>query len=101
LPCLKYCYHSGTSRSVGLFNRLKIEVVKMMEDYLIRAIATEARVRAVACVTTEMVREGVERHSHTPVAKVALGQALTGAALMGSLLKAKQRIAIKWQGDYP
>ena len=71
----------------------------MMEDYLLRAIATEARVRAIACTTTELVKEGVRRHRASPVATVALGQALTGAALMGSLLKMRQRIAIKWEGD--
>lgn len=69
-----------------------------MEDYLIRAIATEARVRAIACTTTNLVQEGVRRHSHSPAATVALGQALTGTALMGSLLKMKQRVAIKWEG---
>lgn len=70
-----------------------------MEDYLIRAIATEARVRAIACTTTELVQEGVRRHSASPAATIALGQALTGAALMGSLLKMKQRVAIKWAGQ--
>ena len=72
-----------------------------MEDYLIRAIATEARVRAIACTTTELVREGVRRHGASPSATVALGQALTGAALLGSLMKARQRVAIKWSGDEP
>jgi molecular chaperone Hsp33 len=73
----------------------------MMEDYLIRAIATEVRVRAIACTTTELVKEGVRRHSASPTATVALGQALTGAALMGSLLKMRQRVAIKWGGHDP
>ena len=72
-----------------------------MEDYLIRAIATEARVRAIACTTTELVREGVRRHGASPMDREALGQALTGAALMGSLLKMRQRIAIKWEGSDP
>ena len=72
-----------------------------MEDYLIRAIATEARIRAIACTTTELVREGVRRHGASSTATVALGQALTGAALMGSLLKMRQRIALKWEGSEP
>ena len=72
-----------------------------MEDYLIRAIATEARVRAIVCQTTEIVQEGVRRHNTNTATTVALGQALTGVALMGSLLKATQRIAIKWEGEDP
>ncbi len=70
-----------------------------MEDYLIRAIATEARVRAIVSTTTNLVREGVQRHTASPLASMALGQALTGAAIMGSLLKMNQRIALKWEGE--
>jgi molecular chaperone Hsp33 len=72
-----------------------------MEDYLVRAIATAARVRAIACVTTELAQEGVQRHETQPAVTVALGQALTGVALMGSLLKMRQRVALKFQGDGP
>ena len=70
-----------------------------MESYLIRAIASEVRVRAVVCVTTKLVREGVRRHGTKRVSTLALGQALTGVALMGALLKVRQRMAIKLQGD--
>ncbi len=72
-----------------------------MADYVVRMIAKEAGVRGFACVTTELVREGARRHQTSPVATVALGQALTAAALMGTLLKTRQRVALKFEGNGP
>ena len=70
-------------------------------DYVVRMIAKEAGVRGFACVTTDLVREGARRHQTSPVATVALGQALTAAALMGTLLKTRQRVALKFEGNGP
>ncbi len=72
-----------------------------MDDYLIRAIATKNRVRAIACVTTNLVNEGVARHSAKTAVRQVFGEALTGMALMGSMLKMRQRMAVKFQGDGP
>lgn len=72
-----------------------------MADYLVRALAKEAGVRAFACVTTDSVNEAARRHQTSEVAGVALGRALTGAALMGALLKVKQRLALKFEGAGP
>ena len=72
-----------------------------MEDYMIRAIAAEAGVRAITCITTHLVQEGAKRHQTSPAATIALGQALTGATLLGTLLKMRQRVAVKFEGDGP
>jgi len=70
-------------------------------DHLVRVIAKEPGVRALACVTTSLVRDAVRRHAATPVAAAALGYGLTAAALLGGLLKVQQRVALKVQGDGP
>lgn len=70
-----------------------------LTDYLVRIIAKEAGIRAMACLTTDLVREGTRRHATRGVATVALSDALTGAALVGALLKIQQRVAIKFTGD--
>lgn len=70
-----------------------------MSDYLVRVMGKEANVRGVACVTTELVREAARRHQTSPLATAALGQALTGAALLGSMLKVQHRIAMKIQSE--
>ncbi len=70
-----------------------------MADYMVRMTAKEAGVRALACVTTDLVHEAAQRHQASPVAAVALGRTLTGAALLGALLKVKQRIALKYEGN--
>lgn len=72
-----------------------------MADYIVRVIAREAGVRGLACVTTEVVKEGARRHRTAPTATLALGRALTAAALMGALLKVRQRVALKFTGDGP
>lgn len=72
-----------------------------MKDYLVRIITKSENVRALACVTTGLVNEAVRRHGTYPTASAALGRALSGAALMGALLKIGQRVALKFEGNGP
>lgn len=72
-----------------------------MQDQLVRVISTEANVRAMACLTTATVQEACTRHRTSPTASVALGRALTGGVLMGALLKGRQRVAMKFEGNGP
>ncbi len=72
-----------------------------MNDQLIRVISDEANVRAQACVTTNTVRTACARHRTRPTASVALGRALTGGVLLGALLKGRQRVALKFEGNGP
>ena len=72
-----------------------------MNDQLIRVISDEANVRAMACLTTATVSEACSRHRTSPTASVALGRALTGGVLMGALLKGRQRVALKFEGNGP
>lgn len=58
-----------------------------MKDYLVRASAANTQIRAFAAVTTEMVEEARSRHRTSPVATAALGRLLTGAVMMGSMMK--------------
>lgn len=70
-------------------------------DELVRVIAHEAHIRALCCRTTQTVQEACSRHQTWPTASVALGRALTGGALMGALLKGRQRVALKFEGHGP
>jgi molecular chaperone Hsp33 len=72
-----------------------------VSDYLVRIITEAGNVRALACVSTGLVREAARRHATLPTATVALGRALTGAALFGALLKTGQRVALKFEGNGP
>jgi len=72
-----------------------------MKDQLIRVISDEANVRALACVTTNAARTACARHQTRPTASVALGRALTGGVLLGALLKGRQRVALKFEGNGP
>ena len=72
-----------------------------MSDYLVRTLATGRPVRALACVTTELVADACRRHGTLPTASAALGRALTGGALLGALLKSQERLALKFEGNGP
>lgn len=72
-----------------------------MSDYLVRILSEAGNVRALACVTTGLVQEAASRHATLPTATVALGRALSGAALCGALLKTGQRVAFKFEGNGP
>jgi len=72
-----------------------------MADYLVRAISNNANVVGLACVTTDLVNQASHLHETSRTAAAALGRALTGALLMGALLKRGQRIALKFEGNGP
>ena len=58
-----------------------------MEDYIVRATAANAQIRAFAAKTTDLVEEARRRHGTSPVATAALGRLLTGGVMMGSMMK--------------
>ena len=72
-----------------------------MSDIMVRVLAKEAGVRGLVCVTTETVRESVQRHAAYPVAAAMLGYGLTAGVLLGGLLKVQERVALKVEGDGP
>ncbi len=72
-----------------------------MQDYLVRGINKTGNVSGLACVTTQLVNHACFQHKTSPTASAALGRALTGGALLGALLKDKQRVALKFEGNGP
>lgn len=71
-------------------------------DYILRATAGNSSVRAFAAITTETVQKAFEIHKTSPVMTAALGRSLTGAAIMGSMLKSEtDLLTITVRGDGP
>ena len=58
-----------------------------MEDYIVRATAADAQIRAFCAITKNTVETARASHNLSPVASAALGRVLTGGAMMGSMLK--------------
>ena len=58
-----------------------------MSDYIVRATAANAQIRAFAVDSTELVEEARRHHNTSPVGTAALGRLLTGAVMMGSMMK--------------
>lgn len=72
-----------------------------MHDHTARAMAAKGKIRAVACVTTRLANDISFLQGASPAVSMALGRALSGVALMGSILKQGQRLAIKFEGTGP
>jgi molecular chaperone Hsp33 len=72
-----------------------------VQDYLARIISETGNILGFACVTTHLVNKACQQHGTWPTASAALGRALTGGAMMGALLKDKQRVALKFEGNGP
>ncbi|MCD7739610.1 MAG: Hsp33 family molecular chaperone HslO [Lachnospiraceae bacterium] len=73
-----------------------------MTDYIVRATAANAQIRAFACTTREAVEEARKRHETTPVATAALGRLMSGALMMGVSMKGEKDIlTLQIQADGP
>lgn len=58
-----------------------------MTDYMVRATAANAQIRAFAITSRETVERARQAHDLSPVVTAALGRLMTGAVMMGSMLK--------------
>jgi molecular chaperone Hsp33 len=72
-----------------------------MSDHLVRILTADGQLRACAAVTTELVEQARRLQQTDPTASVALGRLASAAALLGSLLKGEQRLALMIEGSGP
>lgn len=73
-----------------------------MSDYIVRAIAANAQIRAFAVSSKEMVEKARSVHEMSPVATAALGRLMSGAVMMGAMLKGeKDLLTLQVSGDGP
>lgn len=59
---------------------------------MVRATAADAQIRAFAVTTRELTEEARAAHNTSPVVTAALGRLMTGALMMGSMLKGEKDI---------
>ena len=71
-------------------------------DYLVRATAANAQIRAFACTTRNLVEKARQAHNTSPVVTAALGRLLSAGVMMGSMLKGDDDIlTLQIKGDGP
>lgn len=58
-----------------------------MSDYIVRATAANANIRAFAAKTKDIVEYARQAHSTSPIMTAALGRLLTAGAMMGTMQK--------------
>ena len=74
----------------------------ILSDYIVRATAKQAQIRAFAITSRELVETARQKHNTSPVVTAALGRLLSAGAMMGSMLKADTDIlTLQVKGDGP
>ncbi len=72
------------------------------KDYMIRATAGNSQIRAFAVTSRELVDEARKIHDLSPICSAALGRLMSGALMMGDMLKGdKDALTITVDGDGP
>lgn len=73
-----------------------------MKDYIVRATAADAQIRAFAAATKETVETARKAHDTSPVVTAGLGRLLTAGAMMGTMLKDESDLlTLQVKGDGP
>ena len=76
--------------------------MELGKDYIVRASAASAQVRAFAAATRGVVERARQIHDMSPVVTAALGRLLTGGAMMGVMLKGENDLlTLQVKGDGP
>lgn len=61
-----------------------------MTDYIVRATAADSQIRAFAVTSKDLVEEARKHHNTSPLMTAALGRLLSGAAMMGTMMKGEK-----------
>lgn len=73
-----------------------------MADYMVRATAANAQIRAFAITSRDTVEYARSAHDLSPVVTAALGRLMTGGVMMGSMLKGEDDLlTLKINGAGP
>ena len=72
-----------------------------MTDHIVRALSSAGGIRILTCSVTSLAREICALQQTSSTVSIALGRGLAGGALMGALLKTRQRVAMKFEGNGP
>ena len=72
------------------------------KDYMIRAVAADAQIRAFAITSRDLTEKARQAHNTSPIATAALGRAMSGALMMADMLKGpRDLLTIQIDGDGP
>lgn len=73
-----------------------------MNDYMVRATAGDAQIRAFAVRSKELVETARAAHDTSPVVTAALGRLMTAGLMMGSMLKGEEDlVTLQIKGEGP
>ncbi|MCG3413190.1 Hsp33 family molecular chaperone HslO [Staphylococcus massiliensis] len=73
----------------------------MTQDYIVKALAYDGKIRTYSALTTNSVQEAQQRHYTWPTASAALGRTMTATLMMGAMLKGEQKLTVTVEGGGP
>lgn len=77
----------NTKKTAGQEADNHTEKMLQGDDYIVRATAGQAQIRAFAITSRTIVETARQKHHTSPVVTAALGRLLSAGAMMGSMLK--------------
>lgn len=101
---MKHLIGKWSGRSLPKLDRgkRKDKMLENIGDYIVRATAADAQIRAFAATTRNLTEKARQIHNTSPVVTAALGRLLTGAAMMGIMLKGdRDLMTLHVKGDGP
>lgn len=75
--------------------------VEKNQDYLVKALCLDSKVRVYALRSTQLVNEVQRRHNTWPTTTAAIGRTLSVGAMMGAMLKGEEKLTIQVRGNGP
>jgi len=72
-----------------------------MNDYLVKSLAFNGEIRIYAARTTVLVEKANDIQQAYPTGAAALGRVLTATAMMGSMMKGRETVTIRVNGNGP
>ncbi|MDO5134160.1 MAG: Hsp33 family molecular chaperone HslO [Eubacteriales bacterium] len=76
--------------------------MEQYKDYMLRAVAAEAQIRAFAVTARDLTETARRAHNTSPIATAALGRAMSGALMMAEMLKGpRDLLTLQIDGDGP
>lgn len=78
------------------------EIERRQGDEMIRMSLMDGQARVMMCETTAMCQRAADIHRATPVCTAAMGRLMTGAAMMGVMMKGEnESVTVTIKGDGP
>ncbi len=92
----------GVITGINKYRKNRESKMSEYKDYMVRATAGNAQIRAFAATTKDLAEYGRSAHGLSPIAAAALGRLMTGCVMMGAMMDNDgDLITVRMEGEGP